>query len=99
MPTDNDYRLEAKADAHSKLICNYCDREIGEVYTAHQTPTGRATGRSEEDIDLDIQHIVRNHLPQCEQKGKISDPADYENRTPNKPPETAPMPNQRSAGR
>lgn len=99
MPTESDFRLEAKADEKSKVICNYCDSEIGEVYTAHQTPTGRSTGRSEEDIDLDIRHIVRDHLPQCEQKEKIPSRADYESRTPNQPPETAPLPHQRSVGR
>ena len=79
MTTDQDYRLEPQSGPLSKVICNHCDREIGEVHTAATTPTGsKAQGSSEEDITLRARNLVGDHLQQCH-PGKGDDIASYEN--------------------
>lgn len=90
MATAHDYRLEAQDGPLTKVYCNHCDSEIGEVYTATNTPTGRKTGRSEEEIGLEVDDLVRQHLHHCEQQSG-TDPASYTNELPNRPPEKGSM--------
>lgn len=86
MPTEQDYRLEPQDGPLTKVFCSYCDSEIGEVYTASNTLTGRSTGRSEEEIGVEVDGVVREHLRECE-KQPARDPSSYVNELPNRPPE------------
>lgn len=86
MPTEQDYRLEPQDGPLSKVYCNHCGSEIGEIYTATSTLTGRSTGRSEEEVGSDVNDLVREHLSRCEQQ-PARDPGGYVNEFPNRPPE------------
>lgn len=94
MPTEQDYRLEAQDGPLTKVFCSYCGSEIGEVYTASSTLTGRSTGRTEEEIGVEIDDLIREHLHQCE-KQPASDPGSYVNDLPNRPPEKGSIKKQR----
>ena len=90
MPTEQDYRLQPQLGPLSKVICNYCDREIGEVYTAAQTSTGVRAGQSEEQITLKINDLVRDHFAQAHPE-QSNDASSYENDSPRRPPQKEPL--------
>ena len=90
MPTEQDYRLQPESGPLSKVICNRCNREVGEVYTATRTPTRVKAGQSDEDVTLQARDLIREHLAQ-EHQGEPDEVASYENSSPRRPPEQAEM--------
>lgn len=88
MATENDYRLQPRNDELSNVICNRCESEIGELYVAQQTTTGRDTGRTEAEVTTEARQIVREHLGQCPQRDRPPEASEAQAATP---PKRAPL--------
>lgn len=90
MPTEADYHLEPQSGPLSKVICERCGQEIGEVYTASQTPTGVKAGPSDEELELNIRDLVSDHLDKFHH-GEPDTAATYEDQSTHHQPVRAPM--------